>query len=72
VTITGVTAGTAISVVNGQYKLNNDNWTSVPGVLTSSDTVQVRHTAASGNLATNVTTLTIGTVSATFTTITKP
>jgi hypothetical protein len=72
VSITGITAGTTISVVNGQYKLNNDNWTDVPGVLSSSDTVQVRHTAAMGNLATKVTTLTIGTVSGTFTTITKP
>ena len=72
VAITGISSGTPISVANGQYKLNNNPWTNVPGTITSSDTVQVRHTSAYQNLTPMMTTLTIGTVSGTFTTITKP
>ena len=72
VTISGITSGTAISVFNGEYKLNNNPWTSVAGVLNNSDTVQVRHTSADGSLETKVSTLTIGTLSGTWTTITKP
>lgn len=70
--ISGITAGTAISVSAGsEYKLNNAPWTSVAGVLNNSDTVQVRHTSLTGSLTQTVTTLTIGTVSGTFTTINK-
>lgn len=70
--ITGITAGTTISVNAGsEYKLNNAPWTSVAGVLDNSDTVQVRHTSLTGSLTQTVTTLTIGTVSGTFTTINK-
>ncbi|MBA2604676.1 MAG: hypothetical protein H0U94_13910, partial [Acidobacteria bacterium] len=71
VSISEVDAGTPISIANGEYKLNNDNWTAAAGVLSASNTVQVRHTSANDPNTDTVTTLFLGSVSGTFTTTTK-
>ena len=71
----GAYTSSAGTVSNGQaltVRLTSSGWTPAPGVLSSSDTVQVRHTANVGSLVATLTTLTIGTVTGTYTTITKP
>jgi hypothetical protein len=62
-TITGMDAGTAISVSGGEVSINSGAFTSTSTTINPSDTVQLRVTSsASNSTATNVT-LTIGTES---------
>jgi hypothetical protein len=67
ITVSGINAASPISIVGGTYSINGGTYTSVSGTVTNGQAVTVRLTAsASFSTATNAT-LTIGTVSDTFT-----
>lgn len=68
VKVTGIDAPTAITVVNGEYATPHTGFTSGPGLVVNGDVVYVRHTASSGFDTSTTTMLTVGGVSAPFTT----
>ena len=68
--VTGINAAAAISIVNGEYRINGGGWTTAPGTVVNLDDAEVRHTSSSGPGVTTTTTLTIGGVSADFTSTT--
>lgn len=70
ITVAGINAASAISVVGGEYQINGGAWVSVLGTVTSGQTVKVRHTSSGSNSTAVNTTLTIGGVSDVFTTTT--
>jgi len=70
ITVSGITAATAISITGGEYAINGGSFTSTGGTVINGNTVQVRHTAASTASTATDTTLTIGGISDTFTSIT--
>lgn len=70
ITVAGINAAAAISVVGGEYQINGGSWTSAAGTVTNGQTVKVRHTTSASNSTATNTTLTIGGVSDTFTTTT--
>lgn len=74
IVVTGINAGSAISVSGGQYSRNGGAFTAVKGTVSQGDSIRVRHVSASANNATVNTTLTIGGVKDTFssTTFSKP
>jgi hypothetical protein len=70
ITVSGITAGSAISITGGTYSIGGGAYTSASGTVTNGQTVSVQHTS-SGSFSTAVnTTLTIGGVSDTFTSTT--
>lgn len=71
VTITGINAPSPISVAGGMYIINGGTPTSSPGTVNNGDQVQAQHTSAAGNLASVTTTVTVGGVSSSFTSITR-
>ncbi len=72
ITVSGINSAAAISVSNGEYRINNGNFTSTTGTVANGDTVQVRHTSSGSFSTTTDTVLTIGGVSDTFTSTTLP
>ena len=70
ITVTGINAAASISVSGGEYSINSGTFTATAGSVTNGQTVQVRHTTAATNGTATNTTLTVGGVSDTFTTIT--
>jgi len=71
ITVNGITAPAAISIVGGEYELNSSGpWSSSAGTVVSGDTVRVRHTSAATYSTAVNTTLTIGGVSDIFTSTT--
>jgi LmbE family N-acetylglucosaminyl deacetylase len=68
--ISGINTAAPISVVNGQYRINNGAWTATPGTVSNNQNVQVRHTASASRGTSTTTTLTVGGVTATFTSTT--
>lgn len=70
ITVTGINASTAISVVNGSYRINGGSYTTSPGTVVNGDTVQVSHTSSGSELTTVGTTLIIGGESDTFESVT--
>lgn len=75
ITVSGINSPASISVSgasSSEYKINNGSWTSSAGTVNNGDTVRVRHTSASTPSTSTSTTLTIGGVTGTFTTTTKP
>jgi uncharacterized delta-60 repeat protein len=66
VTITGIDASTAISVVGGEYSVNNNSYTTFIGTITNGSTVRVRQTSSGSYSTTTQTTLTVGGISGTF------
>jgi hypothetical protein len=71
ITVSGITAPAAISIVDGAYELNNSGtWSSSAGTVTNGNTVRVRHTSAATSCTAVNTILTIGDVSDTFTSTT--
>lgn len=66
ITVGGITGAASISVVNGEYKINSGVFVSTPGWVSSGDTVSVRQTSSSSAGTTTTATLTIGSVSGTF------
>jgi FG-GAP-like repeat len=69
-TIYGINAPAPISIVNGEYSVNGGDFTSGPGFVSNRDRVVVGHFTASTPNASTTTILTVGTVSATFTSTT--
>ncbi len=72
ITVSGINSAAAISVSNGEYRINNGNFTSTTGTVANGDTVQVRHTSSGSFSTTTDTVLTIGGVSDTLTSTTLP
>jgi hypothetical protein len=74
VTISGINAAAPISVsgaASSQYSISGNPFTSAPGTVVNGQTVRVRHTSSSLELTSTETVLTIGDVTATFTSTTK-
>lgn len=71
ITIQGISVPATISVSNGEYAIGEGAFTSVPGKISSGQTVTVRHTSADIFEGSTSTVLTVGGVSATFTSTTK-
>ena len=72
ITVAGINAASAITVVGGEYQINAGAWTAVAGTVTNGQTVKLRHTSSAGDATATNTTLTMGGVSDTFTTTTLP
>lgn len=71
--ISGMDAGTPVSVVNGMYSVDGGlTFTSADGTLNPGDSVILSHTSAATASTDTVTTLIVGTVSGTFTSTTAP
>ena len=66
ITVTGINAGTSISISGGQYSRNNGTFTTSQGTAYNGDSIRVRHTSATVNNTTTNTVLTIGGVKDTF------
>ena len=71
ITISGTTVPSSISVSGGEYSVNGAAFTATAGSVSNGQTVAVRHTSAAGFSTMTTTTLTIGGVSGTFTSITE-
>ncbi|GEM_PF-696937 len=71
ITVTGITAPAAISIVGGEYEVNGSGiWRSSASTVSNGDTVRVRHTSAATYSTAVHTTLTIGGVADIFTSTT--
>ena len=70
ITVAGINSATAISITGGEYQINGGSWTSAVGTVTNGQTVNVRHTTSASYGTTTDTSLTIGSVSDTFTSTT--
>jgi hypothetical protein len=71
VAITGLEAKASIRISNGEYALNGGPFTNKPGTINNGDAVQVRVTAARDYNTPVTATLTVGTVSGSFTVTTQ-
>ncbi len=72
ITVTGITAASAISVSGGQYDINGSGlFTSVPGMVNVGDTVRARHTSSASYSTQTNTVVNIGGVTDTFTSTTR-
>lgn len=73
IVVTGIDAPAPVSVVGGDYSLGcTADFTDLPGTILAAQPVCVRQTAAADPLTSTITTLTIGGVSADFTSTTTP
>ncbi|MBK8761428.1 MAG: putative Ig domain-containing protein [Sulfuritalea sp.] len=71
ITVAGINAAAAISIVGGDYQINGGAWTTAAGTVSNGQTVKLRHTA-SGAIGTTIsTTLTIGGVAGSFSSTTS-
>ena len=70
ITVTGINTAAAISVTNGSYSVNGQAFTSNNATVVNGDSVRVRHNASASPAARTDTTLTIGGISDTFSSIT--
>ena len=72
ITIAGLSTGTTlpISIVNGEYDVDVGGYTTVTGTVTNGSQVTIQQTSSAIQGASNVTTVTIGSVVRSFTTIT--
>ena len=66
ITVSGINAAASISVTNGEYAIDGSNYTSSQGTVSNGSTVVLRHRSAATNNTTTTSTLTIGGVSASF------
>ena len=66
ITVTGISADSAISITSGEYSISGGAYTSAAGFVNNLQTVQVRQTSSSSDSTTTNATLTIGGVSDTF------
>ena len=63
VTIAGINTQVDISVENGEYSINGEDFISSPGTVENGDTLTLRHTSASTPETVTTTYLTVGTTS---------
>jgi hypothetical protein len=66
ITVTGINVSTSISITGGEYSINGGVYTSVSGTVENNQTVRVRQTSSSSYSTITNATLTIGSVSDTF------
>jgi Big-like domain-containing protein len=66
VTIYGINAPAAISIIGGEYSVNGGAFTAASGFVGNRDRVRVRTTAGGSEVTTSTATLTVGGVSASF------
>ncbi len=71
ITVTGINDPANISIGNGEYRMGSGSWTNTPGTVSLNDAVIVRHTSSASYSTKVDTTLTIGGVSAIFSTTTQ-
>ncbi|MBW8184067.1 delta-60 repeat domain-containing protein [Shewanella nanhaiensis] len=71
-TVSEINAPTAISIVNGEYSINDGAFMTSASTVSDEDKVIVRHTSSDKNDVTSITELTIGGVVGTFSTKTEP
>lgn len=71
ITISGITTSVPVSVVGGEYSKNAGAYTTAAGTAISGDSFRVRHVSATSFSSSTSTTLTVGPVSDTFTSITE-
>jgi hypothetical protein len=73
ITLSGIDSGATanVSITGGTYSKNSGAYTSSAGTAQDGDTFSVRHTSSSSNLTSVNTTLTVDTVSDTFTSTTE-
>ena len=71
VTLTGLSGNATLSVSGGEYKIGNGSYTSAAGTVANNAMVTVRHTSAAAYDGATSTTLTVGGVSDTFTSVTE-
>jgi len=73
VTISGINTQLPITVSNGEYDINGAGFTTAAGTVSNGDIVTLRQpTVATSAETPNVTTVTIGNIATTFTTVTLP
>ncbi|MRR54946.1 MAG: cytochrome c [Deltaproteobacteria bacterium] len=70
ITVAGINSPAPISITGGAYSINGGAFTTTAGTVTNGQTVAVQHTSSASNSAVTTTTLTIGGVSAAFTSTT--
>lgn len=66
ITLSGLSGSTPITVSGGAYKIGNNGYTTNQGNVNNGDKITVRHTSANTNNGTTTTTLTIGSITSTF------
>lgn len=71
ITVSGINAAASISIQNGEYSVNNGDFTSAAATVNNAAQIQVRHQASSQYSTSQTTTLTIGGVSANFVSTTR-
>jgi hypothetical protein len=70
-TPTGYDTAAAISIATGEYELDNSGtWVATPGTINPGQSVRIRHTSSAANSTTTTSTLTIGGVEGTFSSLT--
>jgi hypothetical protein len=70
ITVAGINSPAPVIITGGTYSINGGAYTAIAGTVTNGQTVAVRHTAAAANSTVTTTTLSIGGVSAAFTSTT--
>jgi hypothetical protein len=71
ITVSGIGSATPVSIMGGEYSINGGAYTSADGMADANDQITVRHTSSAARDAATHSTLTIGGVSDTFTSITE-
>lgn len=74
ITVSGINTATTVSVVNGQYAIDNGSFTSAEGTINNGQTLQVQVTNSANYQTTTTATVTIGGISASYsaTTMAEP
>jgi hypothetical protein len=70
--VTGTNAPAPVSIVGGQYSIDGGDLTSAPGTVNSGQAVVVSHTSAGGYSSQTDTTLSVGGITGTFSSVTDP
>lgn len=71
ITVSGINAAASISIQNGEYSVNNGDFTTAAATVNNAAQIRVRHQAASQYTTSQTTTLTIGGISANFVSTTR-
>ncbi len=67
VTITGISNGTLISIVNGEYEINEDNnWLTADSTIDNNDKITLRQTSSASNSTLTIASVTVGDITEDF------
>ena len=69
--INGISEPTTVTVIGGEYRVVGDEYTTAGGIIKNGQSLQLRHTSAIDYSATTTTTVTVGGVSAAFSSTTE-